>query len=183
MEGDIPECGCVGCQRHFNPLPPYGGRPSCRLLDNPQDIISIHSLRMEGDALLLGGFLENFTFQSTPSVWRETLSGFHSFQCFTISIHSLRMEGDNCSHRVTLQNVHFNPLPPYGGRPERRCLAMKRFKFQSTPSVWRETFCSSAFRDTLSFQSTPSVWRETDTIIPIYLDGSISIHSLRMEGD
>ena len=33
------------------------------------------------------------------------------------------------------------------------------------------------------FQSTPSVWRETDTIIPIYLDGSISIHSLRMEGD
>ena len=60
---------------------------------------------------------------------------------------------------------------------------MKRFKFQSTPSVWRETFCSSAFRDTLSFQSTPSVWRETDTIIPIYLDGSISIHSLRMEGD
>ena len=122
-------------------------------------------------------------FQSTPSVWRETLSGFHSFQCFTISIHSLRMEGDNCSHRVTLQNVHFNPLPPYGGRPERRCLAMKRFKFQSTPSVWRETFCSSAFRDTLSFQSTPSVWRETDTIIPIYLDGRISIHSLRMEGD
>ena len=125
----------------------------------------------------------NPIFQSTPSVWRETLSGFHSFQCFTISIHSLRMEGDNCSHRVTLQNVHFNPLPPYGGRPERRCLAMKRFKFQSTPSVWRETFCSSAFRDTLSFQSTPSVWRETDTIIPIYLDGSISIHSLRMEGD
>ena len=103
--------------------------------------------------------------------------------CTGISIHSLRMEGDNCSHRVTLQNVHFNPLPPYGGRPERRCLAMKRFKFQSTPSVWRETFCSSAFRDTLSFQSTPSVWRETDTIIPIYLDGSISIHSLRMEGD
>ena len=36
----------------------------------------------------------NPIFQSTPSVWRETLSGFHSFQCFTISIHSLRMEGD-----------------------------------------------------------------------------------------
>ena len=146
---------------HFNPLPPYGGRlPGAGPFQTP-----------------------NNAFQSTPSVWRETLSGFHSFQCFTISIHSLRMEGDNCSHRVTLQNVHFNPLPPYGGRPERRCLAMKRFKFQSTPSVWRETFCSSAFRDTLSFQSTPSVWRETDTIIPIYLDGSISIHSLRMEGD
>ena len=113
----------------------------------------------------------NPIFQSTPSVWRETLSGFHSFQCFTISIHSLRMEGDNCSHRVTLQNVHFNPLPPYGGRPERRCLAMKRFKFQSTPSVWRETFCSSAFRDTLSFQSTPSAWRETSQVLGVDLSG------------
>ena len=147
----------------------------------------------------------NPIFQSTPSVWRETLSGFHSFQCFTISIHSLRMEGDNCSHRVTLQNVHFNPLPPYGGRPERRCLAMKRFKFQSTPSVWRETFCSSAFRDTLSFQSTPSAWRETvqllhldmsvifqstpsawretHAIVRVDAPNYISIHSLRMEGD
>ena len=103
----------------------------------------------------------NPIFQSTPSVWRETLSGFHSFQCFTISIHSLRMEGDNCSHRVTLQNVHFNPLPPYGGRPERRCLAMKRFKFQSTPSVWRETE-----------NSVDETGRQ-----------HISIHSLRMEGD
>ena len=117
----------------------------------------------------------NPIFQSTPSVWRETLSGFHSFQCFTISIHSLRMEGDNCSHRVTLQNVHFNPLPPYGGRPERRCLAMKRFKFQSTPSVWRETFCSSAFRDTLSFQSTPSAWRETVQLL--HLDMSVIFQS------
>ena len=160
MEGDISIKNMTANYPYFNPLPPYGGRhPRMRLRRMPE------------------------TFQSTPSVWRETLSGFHSFQCFTISIHSLRMEGDNCSHRVTLQNVHFNPLPPYGGRPERRCLAMKRFKFQSTPSVWRETFCSSAFRDTLSFQSTPSVWRETDTIIPSYLDGSISIHSLRMEGD
>ena len=115
------------------------------------------------------------------------------------------MEGDNCSHRVTLQNVHFNPLPPYGGRPERRCLAMKRFKFQSTPSVWRETFCSSAFRDTLSFQSTPSAWRETvqllhldmsvifqstpsawretHAIVRVDAPNYISIHSLRMEGD
>ena len=100
-------------------------------------------------------------FQSNPSVWREP--------CGSVKMETVSLD--------------FNPLPPYGGRPERRCLAMKRFKFQSTPSVWRETFCSSAFRDTLSFQSTPSVWRETDTIIPIYLDGSISIHSLRMEGD
>ena len=148
----------------------------------------------------------NPIFQSTPSVWRETLSGFHSFQCFTISIHSLRMEGDNCSHRVTLQNVHFNPLPPYGGRPERRCLAMKRFKFQSTPSAWRETSrergieksCKISIHSlrmegdmatsyvpsgTSLFQSTPSAWRETEIVPTLRLSKYISIHSLRMEGD
>ena len=144
--------------------------------------ISIHSLRMEGDTNIWD--IKACTGISIHSLRMEgdSADSPQSGQS-DISIHSLRMAGDNCSHRVTLHNVHFNPLPPYGGRPERRCLAMKRFKFQSTPSVWRETFCSSAFRDTLSFQSTPSVWRETDTIIPIYLDGSISIHSLRMEGD
>ena len=160
MEGDIFRNKNRTRTAYFNPLPPYGGRQHYAALVLVSADISIHSLRMEGDT----------------NIWDIKA-------CTGISIHSLRMEGDNCSHRVTLQNVHFNPLPPYGGRPERRCLAMKRFKFQSTPSVWRETFCSSAFRDTLSFQSTPSVWRETDTIIPIYLDGSISIHSLRMEGD
>ena len=101
-------------------------------------------------------------FQSTPSVWRET----------------------HCCWEDSLKILHFNPLPPYGGRlPGAGPFQTPNNAFQSTPSVWRETFCSSAFRDTLSFQSTPSVWRETDTIIPIYLDGSISIHSLRMEGD
>ena len=60
----------------------------------------------------------------------------------------------------------------------------KVYEFQSTPSAWRETIASQDIPKLLkTFQSTPSVWRETDTIIPIYLDGSISIHSLRMEGD
>ena len=49
MEGDISIKNMTANYPYFNPLPPYGGRPSCRLLDNPQDIISIHSLRMEGD--------------------------------------------------------------------------------------------------------------------------------------
>ena len=34
--------------------------------------------------------------------------------------------------------------------------------FQSTPSVWRETFDASQVGDgNVTFQSTPSVWRET----------------------
>ena len=162
MEGDIPECGCVGCQRHFNPLPPYGGRPSCRLLDNPQDIISIHSLRMEGDALLLGGFLENFTFQSTPSVWRET-SRRRTFPDSQqrISIHSLRMEGDFVLFEVHHITCYFNPLPPYGGRRLIRYPFSRIHAFQSTPSVWRETRSRLSAISQPIFQSTPSVWRET----------------------
>ena len=58
-------------------------------------IISIHSLRMEGD--------EPQTVP-IPVLWR-------------ISIHSLRMEGDYDNTRRTGDTHHFNPLPPHGGRP------------------------------------------------------------------
>ncbi len=71
------------------------------------------------------------------------------------------MEGDNCSHRVTLQNVHF----------------------QSTPSVWRET--GEKVSGNEAFQiSIHSLRMEGDFLfvrIQRYL--IISIHSLRMEGD
>ena len=57
-------------------------------------------------------------FQSTPSVWRETIYIIHHLRIATnISIHSLRMEGDRSKVSVLL------PVMP----------------FQSTPSVWRET--------------------------------------------
>ena len=78
--------------------------------------------------------------------------------------------------------------------------------FQSTPSVWRETYkyrfgdmtfdisihslrmegdTHTAYRFRISsvFQSTPSAWRETVSGITIDLRFTISIHSLRMEGD
>ena len=56
-------------------------------------------------------------------------------------------------------------------------------QFQSTPSVWRETFlCRGSWRVKV-FQSTPSVWRETGNSVVTLLPPSISIHSLRVEGD
>ena len=102
---------------HFNPLPPHGGRPSCRLLDNPQDIISIHSLRMEGDPRIPRIFRIIRHFNPLPPhggrhPCRNTgCAGFHHFnplpphggrlqradklrEVYRISIHSLRMEGD-----------------------------------------------------------------------------------------
>ena len=125
---------------HFNPLPPYGGRHQSAHSGRQQLPISIHSLRMEGDALLLGGFLENFTFQSTPSVWRET-SRRRTFPDSQqrISIHSLRMEGDFVLFEVHHITCYFNPLPPYGGRRLIRYPFSRIHAFQSTPSVWRET--------------------------------------------
>ena len=79
--------------------------------------ISIHSLRMEGDKDTLTMQLKGDTFQSTPSVWRETEPNRTRSLFLCISIHSLRMEGDL------------------------RCVrsALDRSSFQSTPSVWRET--------------------------------------------
>ncbi len=86
-------------QYHFNPLPPHGGRPAClsgngtTMYFNPlpphggrrylhksgaeQSCISIHSLRMEGDAELVCKPSKNSLFQSTPSAWRETPPGWY----------------------------------------------------------------------------------------------------------
>ena len=67
---------------------------SYRISQIAQIVISIHSLRMEGDKLNIENLKRAREFQSTPSVWRETrdTARYHSGEC--ISIHSLRMEGD-----------------------------------------------------------------------------------------
>ena len=57
---------------HFNPLPPYGGRPVVPVRDASSFLISIHSLRMEGDHVTVTVSSPSAQFQSTPSVWRET---------------------------------------------------------------------------------------------------------------
>ena len=124
--------------------------------------ISIHSLRGEGDTKTSLTLLSTVIFQSTPSVGRETfLSEFH--------------------YELVR---HFNPLPPWGGRPSE--LSGKAFEviFQSTPSVGRETQMHENTAPTISeFQSTPSVGRETVDLSGFKATADISIHSLRGEGD
>ena len=116
MEGDISIKNMTANYPYFNPLPPYGGRhPRMRLRRMPE------------------------TFQSTPSVWRETV---------------LQVVGQSTGH-------HFNPLPPYGGRHQSAQYHLHYKLFQSTPSVWRETIYIIHHLRTVVFQSTPSVWRET----------------------
>ena len=62
--------------------------------------ISIHSLRVEGDFVGIRSFPEELIFQSTPSVWRETKYTNRPTLFCAISIHSLRVEGDS-DHRLS----------------------------------------------------------------------------------
>ena len=79
---------------NFYPRPPGGGRRSSTRCRTTATAISIHALRVEGDAHTLG---ENLL------VW--------------ISIHALRVEGDQRQYRLPSGRKHFYPRPPGGGRP------------------------------------------------------------------
>ena len=72
MEGDRPHPRWTQFRSHFNPLPPHGGRHWIDGFFDKFAKISIHSLRMEGDYWISVTLLESFSFQSTPSAWRET---------------------------------------------------------------------------------------------------------------
>ena len=159
--GRLPPSILFDVSNHFNPLPPCGGRP--RSLKPPE---------------------YTDTFQSTPSVWRETLGhicqrrtrriSIHSLRVegdeglsaverrFYISIHSLRVEGDHGSvpapkksSQISIHSLRVEGDSPADAAAVKMrisihslrvegdlcsyvaCLA--RYKFQSTPSVWRET--------------------------------------------
>ena len=62
------------------------------------------------------------------------------YHLILISIHSLRVEGDCIYYMYNESTIYFNPLPPCGGRPiSVHLLTHTHQRFQSTPSVWRET--------------------------------------------
>ena len=103
---------------HFNPLPPWGGRPAAVAAIQKVVSISIHALRGEGDVVCVvrcRGKTADFNprppwggrrqksgrrsrekeFQSTPSVGRAT----------------------GARARARRARANFNPRPPWGGRP------------------------------------------------------------------
>ena len=134
--------------RHFNPLPPHGGRPGSR---NPK--------RKRGE-----------TFQSTPSAWRETLS------CVWALATALLFQSTPSAWRETTatlsaeRNVpYFNPLPPHGGRQTNCGESRKQKHFNPLPPHGgRLTHCH-ILSTSRTFQSTPSAWRETnilDNLLP-----------------
>ena len=129
-------------------------------------MISIHSLRVEGDLSRRRFAADTSQFQSTPSVWRETthpkahhteLLRFQSTPSvwretafsFTVETVGALFQSTPSVWRETEDDisayesvVDFNPLPPCGGRHIKGDPKYKDFLFQSTPSVWRETISS-----------------------------------------
>ena len=79
-----------------------------------------------------------------------------------ISIRSLRMEGDFSFPSAGRTAVHFNPLPPHGGRLP-QCVCTSGFHAISIHSLRMEG----------------DWWQDVANVQQL----AISIHSLRMEGD
>ena len=122
-------------------------------------------------------------FQSTPSVWRETTPQDFFDKLDRISIHSLRVEGDVLRRETARRGGIFQSTPSVWRETMSTPSTGLVSSFQSTPSVWRETKFVYMHKNDRGFQSTPSVWRETATSISKPSGISISIHSLRVEGD
>ena len=183
-EGDCSAGSAPSAHHNFNPRPPRGGRPaelfhstanevfqstpSARRATPPTAeresimLISIHTLREEGDCDHGCAAASVWRFQSTPSARRATGRSRAEAVRGHISIHALREEGDNKSrcqctkHRkfqstpsarrathcrllFTLIFTNFNPRPPRGGRLCTAFVSCPAGSFQSTPSARRAT--------------------------------------------
>ena len=146
---------------YFYPRPPRGGRRAeCRAYYDRQ-MISIHALREEGDAV------ELTVEQHKP-----------------ISIHALREEGDQRRGGCLFQLHGFLSTPSARratvldrGRPRVGGISIHALREEG------DRVFSTASRSRLRFLSTPSARRATDfwtKEVPAWV---ISIHALREEGD
>ena len=118
MEGDKETFVSGARTRHFNPLPPHGGRP-CTPSWTYTKRTHFNPLPPHGGRPVLPSILRsNPAFQSTPSAWRET--------SFSIKLSSdLIFQSTPSAWRETArQQIH----------------AFLAVQFQSTPSAWRETW-------------------------------------------
>ena len=135
----IPVRSCMPDLLHFNPLPPHGGRRSMILQRRKQHDISIHSLHTEGDLLCSWHCIDRtnisihslhtegdvsgyslavvaYSFQSTPSTRRETLSLIRGM-LLAENFNPLPPHGGRLATIARgSPDLYFNPLPPHGGR-------------------------------------------------------------------
>ena len=148
-------------------------------------MISIHALRVEGDAFKIASFDCKSLFLSTPSGWRATLD-------YGIILYKEVFLSTPSGWRATLCPIdssggfaNFYPRPPGGGRPYRAFRAVRnRLDFYPRPpGGGRHVRLTRCRWSSAAFLSTPSGWRAT--ILSHHLSDAlyISIHALRVEGD
>ena len=151
------------CLRYnFYPRPPRGGRLGFPIYIVPNNCISIHALREEGDFC----------------------ADQHRFDHKGISIHALREEGDAAIAARRPPSNDFYPRPPRGGRRSCRKGWSTFGQFLSTPSARRATVRNSPQLSSAHI-SIHALREEGDPRRGCwYLDRRcISIHALREEGD
>ena len=93
-EGDDMQWYLVRIHRHFNPLPPHGGRQLHPFHPFPVCWISIHSLHTEGDYALCWCFRRIVHFNPLPPHGGRRYNRYCTGCGKSISIHSLHTEGD-----------------------------------------------------------------------------------------
>ena len=139
---------------------------------------------MEGDFLLPATEKSWHGFQSTPSVWRETDE--HDLQLFEEIFQSTpSVWRETCSTPPTNRDkMHFNPLPPCGGR-RIRCLRPRGLHVISIHSLRVERDSTHADRQSggFYFNPLPPCGGRLSVVFPALVWYNISIHSLRVEGD
>ena len=122
-------------------------------------------------------------FQSTPSVGRATDDDRVISVVATISIHALRGEGDGSANITESPKSHFNPRPPWGGRPDARIAKIMNLYFNPRPP-WGGRHCLSPLCLPAFEISIHALRGEGDVQTgSIACLGCISIHALRGEGD
>ena len=149
----------------------------------PEEPISIHALREEGDAFTdvivkryinfyprppRGGRLPASAlpltaarFLSTPSARRATRSGGHGRLQHQISIHALREEGDSSPLSLSYLYKYFYPRPPRGGRRRLRQRQDWETNFYPRPPRGGRRYAPSRCCVCDAFLSTPSARRAT----------------------
>ena len=118
--------------RHFNPLPPCGGR-LFRLEEIAPPLLFQSTPSVWRETTCIYARSQARRFQSTPSVWRETSQqhrccGNAVFQ----STPSVWRETAARPHRQR-RSSDFNPLPPCGGRPPYFSLCVRINYFNPLP--------------------------------------------------
>ena len=128
--------------------------------------------------------MTTFPFQSTPSAWRETATAVAGATISTFQSTPSAWRETRLRLGRRQNPCHFNPLPPHGGRPLFRSRFRFPRKFQSTPSAWRETgLLLGDGGGNSHFNPLPPHGGRPDSVHDGRKPKTISIHSLRMEGD